>query len=103
MKKNTLTIFFKKFKHSFANIGSDADKDWKFVLSLFVLSIIISVIWHINVYVNIGSSANVAGGVTSKPPINTKALGNMIVKYDMRAGEFQNIMDSKKVFIDPAR
>ncbi|MDB5204773.1 MAG: hypothetical protein JWP09_801 [Candidatus Taylorbacteria bacterium] len=103
MKKNTLSIFFKKFKHSFANIGSDADKDWKFVLSLFVLSLVISVIWHINVYVNIGATNNAVSGGATKPPINTKALGDMIVKYDGRAGEFQNIIDNKKVFIDPAR
>ncbi|MES2223799.1 MAG: hypothetical protein V4469_02590 [Patescibacteria group bacterium] len=103
MKKFSITIFFKKIKHSFANIGSDADKDWKIVLSLFMLSILISIIWHTNLYLNIGTSDNTISSEAAKSPINTKALGGMIVKYDDRAGEFQTIATDKKVFVDPAR
>ncbi len=105
MKKINLKIIWKKTKHSFSNIGSDADKDWRIVLSLFIIFIFVSVIWHINVYIDIGGndSLSLSEKTSDKTEVNAAILAQMIEKYDKRAEEFQSIKTNKKVLIDPAQ
>ena len=104
MKKFNLKIIWKKFKHSFANIGSDADKDWRIMLSLFIVSLFVSVFAHINIYLSIGDSDVISvQNVVDKTEVNPVVLGQTIEKYERRAEEFQTISTNKKVLIDPAQ
>ena len=105
MKKLTPKIIWKKTKHSFANIGSDADKDWRIILSFFIVGVIMSLFWHIDLYLNIGSSGNSTStqGVVDKTMVNTTVLSQMIDTYGKRADEFHIIENNKKVLIDPAQ
>lgn len=103
MKKVNLKIILKKIKHTFVNIGSDADKDWRIVFSLFIVSIVISIVWHINMYMNINIMNKTVPNSGAKSAINVHDLEEMISKYDGRAEEFKNIIESKKPLIDPAQ
>jgi hypothetical protein len=102
MKKFNTKIFIKKVKHSLQNIGSDADKDWRIILSIFVLATITSIIWHINIFINSTDQKGTLPNVLSSGKINIEVLENMTLLYTKRAEEFKRLLEDKRTFIDPA-
>lgn len=103
MKNFNFKIFLKRVKHSLQHIGSDADKDWRILLSLFIVSIAISVIWHINIYVASLGKEFVIDTKNNDRGASIEALSKMTDVYDNRAFEFQKLLEDKKILIDPAR
>lgn len=104
MKKFNLTIFLKKIKHLLRNIGSDADKDWRISLSLFILAVITSTIWHINVYItSLEKELSETTLSANEKGVNVETLAEMTAIYDRRAEEFQKLLEQKPISVDPAR
>ncbi len=105
MKKLSPKILWKKTKHTFTHIGSDADRDWRIVLILFIVSIFISVLWHIDLYLTMGDSKDIRSSKVQKnrAEVSEAVLNRMIDIYDKRADEFNSIKSDKKALIDPAQ
>lgn len=105
MKKLSPRILWKKTKHSFTNIGSDADKDWRIILILFIVSVFVSVLWHIDLYLTMGDSKDMSSSKVqkSKTEVSEFVLGQMIDIYNKRADEFHIIENNKKTSVDPAQ
>lgn len=104
MKKINLKIITKKAKSAFVGIGSDADKDWKIVLSLFSVALVVSLVIHINIYINTSdvskSEPNKKGNVSEISPL---VLGQIVDKYEKRTKEFNELVREKSVLVDPAQ
>jgi hypothetical protein len=102
--KINFKIFFKKLKHSLKNIGSDADKDWAIMITFFFFVFICIVIFHINLFLNIQSKLGEIG-INAEAPnkaINSELLGEMVSRYEKRAGEYKRIEDTNFQMIDPS-
>lgn len=105
MNNIDIKIGFKKFKHALRNIGSDADKDWKILLVLFILAFFVTIIMHLNIFIFTKNISDASGFGEGEAPqvVNEDVLNQMVDKYDDRAREFQKIASSTIVLIDPAR
>lgn len=105
MKKQKIQIIFKKIRHSFSNIGSDADKDWRIIFAIFGLLFFVSVIWHTKIYVEMSSAIKSpyftmpSGGA----PINEAMFDAIYAKYTKRSEESVVIISRKHSLVDPAR
>lgn len=97
-------ILFKRLKHSFKNIGSDADKDWNIIILTFFVVFLGAVIFHINLFINVQARLdNNVGSLESKnQSINSEDLSEMVGKYEKRAEEYEKIEDIEFQLIDPS-
>lgn len=102
--KINLKTFFKKLKHSFKNIGSDADKDWAIMITFFFFVFLCIVVFHINLFLNIqGKLDEIDINVqASNKAINSELLGEMVSRYEKRAEEYKKIEDTNFQMIDPS-
>lgn len=97
-------ILFRRLRHLLKNIGSDADKDWKIMISVFFITFVGLIIFHTNLFLNIknrlGDSARESESNNSS--VNTKLLDEMVLKYDKRAEEYKKIENTQFQLIDPS-
>ncbi len=105
MKRLTPKIFWKKVVHFFRNIGSDADKDWRIIFTLFIVALLGSILFQINLYLAVGerNMIRIDKQFSPKTGVNAEQLRQMIDIYSKRADEFRIIESNKKVSIDPAQ
>lgn len=105
MKNINTKIIWKKIKHFCANIGSDSDKDWRIILSLFLIGVVFSIGWHLNILFTLDSSIkNVSNSIVVKNgEVNVTTLEETIHEYDTRNAEYQKLADTEKQLVDPAR
>lgn len=103
MKKINIKIWFKKFKHAFKRIGSDADKDWKIALSLFIIAFIISIFIHTKMFFEVQDISDQYSNqfMYDTKPADTGALADMLNKYDKREKEYNSIASSTIITVDP--
>ena len=91
--------------HSFSKLGSDADKDWKFILLIFIGIFVGAVILNINIFIE-AKSQMIAGQALApeeKDSLNSKALSKAISLYDLRAKDYERLASSSAYLVDPAR
>lgn len=87
------------------SVGSDADKDWKILLSTMIVFAIASVVFHVLVLVRSSSIGKSLSNKTetSTELINTTKLGQTLAIYDERAKESERLSSTTFSFVDPAR
>lgn len=105
MKNFKQKISLKKVTANLKLLGSDADKDWKIVLSLSIILVIASVAFHVTALVK---TMNLEKGLDNELEsetelINTEKLNQVLGSYDDRAREFERIRSTTFSFTDPAK
>ncbi|HEY4512166.1 MAG TPA: hypothetical protein VJH63_00710 [Candidatus Paceibacterota bacterium] len=106
MKKINIKLVWKKIRHSFKEMGSDADKDWKIALSIFVVILIASIIFHVDILV--GVETQKTGSVKTESAtkvefVNARTLNDVLSQYDRRAKEYQKLQSAPSTLVDPAK
>ena len=104
MKKIDFKKTSKHIVHALKNIGSDADKDWRVFFLLFLVIFLISVAVHVQIYLNVESAKEDGASLEAKRTelIDSKALSDLLSKYDVRAGDYQKISSDTSVLVDPS-
>jgi hypothetical protein len=105
MKKIDFKKATKHFIHAIKNIGSDADRDWRIFFLIFVIAFFLSVVAHAEIFISAigGQDAKFASPATKTELINSKALAELLSKYDERASEFDKRVNEDLSLVDPSR
>lgn len=98
-------ISLKKAIANLKVLGSDADKDWKIILSLSIILVIVSAVFHFSMLLSTWNLEKLSGGESESKTelINTKKLNHVLESYDDRAKEFERLESASFSFTDPAR
>ncbi len=104
MKKLEMKKFTKKFIHAVKNIGSDSDKDWRILFLTFLLVLVITTAEHLKTYFSVENDKRSGASLEAKGVelINSKALSNLLTKYEQRTLEYSEVASSTPL-VDPAR
>lgn len=103
-----INLTFKKFslmRGSFLGWGRSAHRDWKIILSGFIVAIIFSLFFSFLVFKQIsnakvsvtGQNETVQSGV-----IDTELLKKIILYYEDQAKKFEKIKSMKSTLVDPS-
>jgi hypothetical protein len=105
MKHFDIKLIWKKARHAFKDIGSDADKDWKIVLVTAIILFLLIAAYNAEVFLALRSGQRTSAADNAVPTelINAKALENVLVKYDKRREAFNATAAQTFSFVDPAR
>lgn len=102
--KFDIKIMFKRLSHAFRNIGSDADKDWRIIITIFALLFVASVVFHVHMFLTISNQSGVPTSMGENSVLlSTDELSSMVELYERRAEEYQKIKETTFTLIDPAR
>ena len=105
MKNFKLKISLKKVVANLKMLGSDADRDWKIMLSLSIILVVTSVVFHTSMLLSALKLEKVLDSESESKTelINTKKLNQILESYDIRAKEFERLSNTTFSFTDPAR
>ncbi len=105
MKRFDLKVKWKKARHAFKDIGSDADKDWKILLIAGIILLLIMGVYSAKVFLDVRAGERVRDTDNAKPTelIDAKALEKVLVQYDKRAEAFAQTEAQTFSFVDPSK
>ncbi len=104
-----INLNFKKFSlmrgGSFLGWGQSAHRDWKIILSGFIVAVLFSLLFSFLVFKqinNVGGSTASQSGTIENSSIDTALLKKIISYYDDQAKKFEKIKPSKSAIPDPS-
>jgi len=90
---------------SFLGWGQSAHRDWKIILSGFILAIIFSLLFSFLVFKqinNAGDSGFLQNETVQNGALDTTLLKKIILYYDDQAKKFEKIKSNKSTLSDPS-
>lgn len=90
---------------SFLGWGQSAHRDWKIILSGFIVVVLFSFLFSFLVFRqinNIGASVAVQSETVESSVIDTVLLKKIILYYEDQAKKFEKIKSTKNTLIDPS-
>ena len=105
MKNINIKLAMKKGMFAIKSVGKDSDKDWKLFFLLFICVSIIVTIVHIQLFLETSfpDKSGAPALASNSELIDSKALSDLITKYDERAKSYAEISTSTSSIVDPER
>lgn len=104
-----INLNFKKFSlmrgGSFLGWGQSAHRDWKIILSGFIIAILFSLLFSFLVFKqinNAGASVFEQSGTVRNDSLDTALLKKIILYYEEQTKKFEKIKSTKGALIDPS-
>jgi len=105
MKNFNFALRWKKAKHALKSVGSDADKDWKIVITISAAILLFILAFHAKLFIDLnkGELPDESSKVAPANLLDGKSLSKTLSAYDARAKEYAVLKSSGTVLVDPAR
>lgn len=104
-----INLNFKKFSlmrgGSFLGWGQSAHRDWKIILSGFILVVVFSLLFSFLVFKqinNAGDSLSLQNETVQNGALDTTLLKKIILYYEDQAQKFEKIKSTKNTLPDPS-